>query len=138
MLRAFIVLSRCHRCLALLYTHTVFGLFAVGTAVQRQRLQHLCLPLLEAARSPLHLHAGNRPGGRGSGAAFGTFPAAAAASDGWVILIFRTHRACPQQKYNTSAVDQHPLMCVQVRRGLLLKMHFFHRHVHISLFIYLF
>lgn len=48
---------------------------------------------------------------------------------------FRTHRACPQQTYNTSELDMHPLMCVQVRRGQMFmdsNLHILHRHVHIS------
>lgn len=52
-----------------------------------------------------------------------------------MILTYETHCACPQQKYNTSKLDKHPLMCVQVRSGQMFmdsNMRFFHRHVHIS------
>lgn len=72
-LSAFAVLRRCRRCLALLYSHNLQDECDVEFQVCSQRLQHLCLPLLEAAQSPLHLLPPRQPEGGEREGAVGTF-----------------------------------------------------------------
>lgn len=106
---AFDVIHRCHRCLALIYVHTVSVTFHMELSLCSQRLQHLCLPLLEAARSPLHLHAGARPGGERL-RAFGMFQLLVSTIDGRFYILKLT--VCALNRNITHLIWTNTLSCV--------------------------
>lgn len=115
--------SRCHRCLALVWSRLVWNKFDMEIKVSGQPPQYLCRPLLEAAWTPLHTIIQLRVD-RGRGwTTLGVYLVSYHWYNTKLIqqqnesFFYETHTVISQQKYNTSAVDKHPQMCIQVRKS---------------------
>lgn len=111
-------LCRCQRCLGLVRSHTVRVALQITVTVSSQWPEDLCLPLLEATRTPLHTCAQLHTGGRGGrlcefgGTCHLKIPDLKNKLNFLKLPLSLFHK----QIYNTAAVDRHPRMCVRVRK----------------------